>query len=53
VDCKDEKFGRPEAAGLASLIHGIARSHPDDAARIERGGQLFDDLYARFRTERD
>ncbi|HET9515288.1 MAG TPA: chromate resistance protein ChrB domain-containing protein [Gemmatimonadales bacterium] len=53
VDCKDEKFGRPEAAGVASLIQGIARAHPADADRIERGSQLFDDLYARFRTERD
>lgn len=51
IDCKDEKFGRPEAPGIAGLLQGIARSYPDDAARLERGAALFDDLYARFRRE--
>ena len=48
IDCKDEKFGREEAAGVASLLSGIARAHDDDAARVERGAALFDDLYASF-----
>ncbi|MGH7673887.1 MAG: chromate resistance protein ChrB domain-containing protein [Gemmatimonadales bacterium] len=48
VDCKDAKFGRPEAPGLASLVDGIARGHDDDAQRIERAAPLFDDLYAHF-----
>lgn len=47
VDCKDAKFGRPEAAGLAAMIAGLVRAHPsDDAARIGGGMPLFDALYA-------
>jgi hypothetical protein len=44
IDCKDEQFGRPETAGIASLVRGIAESHDDDVRRIERGSAAFDDL---------
>lgn len=46
IDCKDERFARPETAGIASLIRGIVQSSDDDAARIERGSAMLDDLYA-------
>ena len=46
IDCKDEKFGREEAAGVASVIRGISLAHTDDAARVEAGSGLFDGLYA-------
>jgi hypothetical protein len=46
IDCKDEKFGREEAAGVAAVVRGIARANPDDGARLERGAAAFDDLYA-------
>jgi hypothetical protein len=46
VDCKDDKFGRPEAAGIASLIDGLALAYPDDADRLERGAAVFEGLYA-------
>jgi hypothetical protein len=52
IDCKDEKFGRAETAGVASLIFGIARAHDDDLVRIERARPLFDDLYASFEVRR-
>ena len=52
IDCKDERFGRPETPGVASLIRGIAEGHDDDVQRIERGSALFDDLYASFRKRR-
>jgi hypothetical protein len=52
IDCKDERFGRPETAGVASLIRGIAEAHDDDMRRIERGSAAFDDLYASFRASR-
>jgi hypothetical protein len=52
IDCKDEKFGREEVAGLASLIAGIARAHEDDLVRIDRGRAVFDDLYASFEPRR-
>lgn len=48
IDCKDARYERAEADGVASLLRGITRRHRDDATRIERGAALFDDLYARF-----
>jgi hypothetical protein len=46
VDCKDDRFGREEAAGVATLIAGIARATDDDAERLARGAAIFDELYA-------
>jgi hypothetical protein len=46
VDCKDEKFGRREASGIASLVQGIVATQPSDAARQARGAAMMDDLYA-------
>jgi hypothetical protein len=48
VDCKDAKFGREEAPGLARMIAGIAAACERDEDRLERGVHLFDDLYAAF-----
>jgi len=48
VDCKDAKFRRDEAPGLARMITGIAHLCPRDEDRTERGAMLFDDLYAAF-----
>ena len=48
IDCKDDRFTRAEAAGIATVLQGIAAAAPDDATRLARGGTLFDDLYARF-----
>ena len=52
IDCKDERFERAEAPGLALVVDGIARAHTDDAARIERAAAMFDDLYAHFERTR-
>jgi len=49
VDCKDRKFGRDETAGFASLIGGIVQRNSRDAARIERGAELLNDLYESVR----
>jgi hypothetical protein len=49
IDLKDDRFGRPETAGVASMIHGIAAARDEDAERIRRGGEMLDDLYAHFR----
>jgi hypothetical protein len=49
IDCKDEKFGREEVAGIAALVRGLTRAYPDDATRLERGAAAFDDLYASLR----
>jgi hypothetical protein len=50
IDLKDNKYGRQETAGIAHLISGIAARIDGDPERIERGSQLFDDLYQSFRT---
>ena len=47
LDLKDQKFGRPEAAGLAAMIEGLAARHADDHKRLQEGVVLFDALYAR------
>jgi hypothetical protein len=49
IDCKDGKFGREEAAGIAALIRGLTRAYPDDATRLARGAAAMDDLYASLR----
>src|SRR5918994_1554100 len=52
IDLKDAKFGRDEAAGIASLIAGIARAHPHDEERLTQGVAVFENLYASFRNRR-
>jgi hypothetical protein len=49
IDCKDEKFGRVEAAGIAAIVSGIALAHPGDAERLEQGAVVFEGLYAQLR----
>lgn len=48
IDYKESRFGREETAGVASMIHGIALAHTEDAARLENGGTIFDGLYRHF-----
>ncbi|MDP9145430.1 MAG: chromate resistance protein [Actinomycetota bacterium] len=48
IDCKDEKFSRPEAAGVAMLLRGIARQHQDDHHRVEAAAPVFESLLAHF-----
>src|SRR5262252_9442058 len=52
IDLKDDKFGRTEVAGIRTLIDGIRASTKDDARRIDRGGEVFNDLYEFFRKKR-
>ncbi len=52
IDLKDDKFGRTEVAGIRTLIDGIRVSTNDDARRIERGAEAFNDLYEFFRKKR-
>lgn len=48
IDCKDERFGRDEVPGVASVIRGITLTHPSDAARLAAGAAVIDGLYAQF-----
>jgi hypothetical protein len=52
IDLKDEKFGRTEVAGIRTLLDGIRASTKEDAARIKRGTEVFNDLYEFFRKKR-
>ena len=52
IDLKDEKFGRTEVAGIRTLLDGSRASTSDDARRIERGSEAFNDLYESFRKKR-
>jgi hypothetical protein len=51
VDCKDGKFDRAEASGIAAIVDGIAATHADDAERLRQGAVVFEGLYQRFRME--
>jgi hypothetical protein len=48
IDCKDGKYGRPEAPGIALVIDAIAQGDAGDEERLARGITLFDELHARF-----
>jgi len=53
IDVKDNKFGRAEAAGIASLLAGLALGYREDERRLEFGSQVFDlllELYQRKRS---
>lgn len=49
IDLKDEKFGRPETAGIRTIFSAIVTSHAGDEERIEIGGKILDDLLEHYR----
>ena len=51
IDCKEQKYARPETAGVASMIDGIQLRHREDDVRLERGAELFDTLYEHFGSD--
>ena len=51
IDLKDDKFGRHEMRGVASLIEGIVLSTPGDDERLERGFAVFTNLRAFFQRQ--
>jgi hypothetical protein len=48
IDCKDGRFERPETAGIAALLAGIAASVPEDERRLERSAAVFESLLQHF-----
>ena len=48
LDLKDGKFGRPDAAGVARMVDGLAHAHPDSHARVTAALPLFDALFASY-----
>ncbi len=53
IDLKDDKYGRPETAGVKSLIAGIATPGTSDEQRLARGAVLLDGLYDSFAIEQE
>jgi hypothetical protein len=52
IDLKDQKFGRPETAGIERLVAGIAMAHEGDEERLQRASAVLDDLYEYYRRKR-
>ena len=48
IDLKVEEPGRPETAGIAHALEGLARRYRDDEARLRDGAALFGALHAYF-----
>ncbi len=45
LDVKDDKYGRPETAGLEDILAGIRKTAKNDADGLERGMAAFEMLY--------
>jgi hypothetical protein len=52
IDIKDDRYERPETAGVASLVAGIALTSADDDERLARASAAFDQLYEVFLRRR-
>jgi hypothetical protein len=52
IDLRDDKFNRPETAGIDHLIAGLAMAHEEDAARMAHGSDVFEGLYRYFTTKK-
>jgi hypothetical protein len=50
IDLKDQKFNRPESAGLDMVVRAISDSLRNDEKALELGMHILDSIYARFLT---
>jgi hypothetical protein len=48
IDCKEDRYARPETPGIAAIVDGIRRSGAEDTARLIQGAILFEGLYRGF-----
>jgi hypothetical protein len=48
LDLKDDRYQRPETAGVAAMIQGITARHAADHPRLAEGATLLDAFYASF-----
>jgi hypothetical protein len=48
IDLKDEKFGRPETAGVEQAVRGLTLACDSDEDRLSHGTALFEGLYKSF-----
>jgi hypothetical protein len=49
LDLEDERYKRPEAAGVDRVIVGLAIARQPDETRLVQGGSMFENLYESFR----
>ena len=52
IDLKENRFDRPETAGISVLIAGIAMAHGGDEERIARASSVWEDLYVYYQKKR-
>ena len=52
LDLKDSRYGRPETAGVRTMLDGLMARTGNDEERIERALALFDDLHEALGTRR-
>ncbi len=52
IDLKDGKYSREDAEGIERVIHGLCLTIKDDNARLKKGAELFDALYAFYSMEK-
>jgi len=45
IDVKDDKYGKPEAAGVEDILAGIRKTAKNDVDALERGMSAFEMLY--------
>lgn len=50
LDLREQRYGEPEAPGVALMVEGLRRTHGDDGALLEHGIALFESL-AQARTD--
>ncbi|HJQ60724.1 MAG TPA: chromate resistance protein ChrB domain-containing protein [Vineibacter sp.] len=48
IDLKDDRYERPETAGVAALMGALSTGTLDDEARLARGADVLDGLYDAF-----
>jgi hypothetical protein len=46
LDIRDDRYTRPETAGVEEIFRGLAASLDDDATLLKRGMEIFEMLYA-------
>jgi hypothetical protein len=46
IDLREDRYQRPETAGIAALVEGIAARVGDDHRRLAESAPIFDALYA-------
>lgn len=48
LDIGDDRFGRPETAGVGAMLSGVCAATDDDMERIARAGAALDQFHAHF-----